>query len=307
MLFWVCWSCQSPMVDNESNASFYEWEYVQKQAEDKLFLQFAPRTIPYGEVKQEDWDKWTALINSDATLQIYATGGGDWAFLETKNGNRISSATIEYFMANPVVGSASHPYFQYSSKSDRIGILRGVRNEFAAKLKETTSFAQLEQLAQQNHCTILWEDYYVKNQYFVTVFKTSELNAIQMSNLFYETGLFEYVQPTFVVLNLPGSLSCNDENILKVLEDEPAILRITSYEHAGRRVNAFCFELANYHFGSRWIRSMVDIPKQFRKEGLSVKISGNIMSCPVSLEGIDPYIRVAPTYFFEIKSIKINN
>ena len=334
----VIFSCQNqmdsainPNSNNEENEDdnlffYYEGdEYALKEINNKLFLQFSPST-PYN----VDWDKWSVdyetwnnLIIDYPTLQKYEvnydfleTGQsstvpsdtrllwGNYAFLESKDGKTIEQATIDYFLSNPVVGSVSFP-FEAPAELGYIGVLQGLRNEFVVKLKETTSFDQFQLLADQNSCTISNEDSHVKNQFFVNVPKTSNLNAIQMSKLFYETDLFESVQPSFVLINLWNS-SFEDKRIVKIYEDEPAIVQKTCFEHVGRK-EAFYFDFVNHsELHSQSVFPIATIPEQFRKEGLSVKISGNVTNCLVAGGCIEPNFRMAPINLFEIKSIKIN-
>jgi hypothetical protein len=64
-------------------------------------------------------------------------------------------------------------------------------------LKGTTTYEQLQELAAQNNCTIGAENQYTKNKFMIYVSKTSNLNALQTSNLFQGTGLFQYSEPNF--------------------------------------------------------------------------------------------------------------
>jgi len=106
----------------------------------------------------------------------------------------LSSAAIKLYKENPEVVSANF-MLEYN------GVLQGLTDEFVVKLKETTSYRQLEELALKNYCIIGEENEFVKNQFMMHVPKISHLNAMQMSNLFYETELFDYSAPNFVVVN----------------------------------------------------------------------------------------------------------
>jgi len=59
-------------------------------------------------------------------------------------------------------------------------------------------------LAEQNNCTIGEENQYTKNQFMVYVSKTSKLDALQTSNLFQETGHFQYSEPNFYMFGIFG-------------------------------------------------------------------------------------------------------
>ena len=295
--------------DDESGSNpfyYYEGEKVPlKQIEDKIFI----RSVSFDEYIDTDfWDKWNALVSSSTILQQspdmkWIGGNFYWVVLQAKNGESIPAATIENFKANPIVGSVSYPFL-----IEHNGILQGLTNNFIVKLKETTSYEQLQQLTEENHCKIEKEDFYVKNLFFVNVPKTSALNAMQMSDLFYETDLFESVQPTFVILNI-SNLSCEDKRVIKVLEEEPAYIRKGCFEHL-RGVDAFVFELVNIHNDlysqGRALFPLGDIPEQYRKEGMSVYISGNVVNCAIG-GCSEPNIRISPINAFELKSIKINN
>ena len=105
------------------------------------------------------------------------------------------------------------------------------------------------------------------------------------------------------------SASCENKMILKVLNEEPAIVRKSCFDHVGR-VDAFYFELVNQHsefFSGVGVFPAGEIPQQYRKEGLSVYISGNVTSCNVGGGCSEPNIKLAYIHLFELKSIKINN
>ena len=104
--------------------------------------------------------------------------------------------------------------------------------------------------------------------------------------------------------------SCENKQILKILNDEPAIVRKQCFEHV-ERVDTFYFELVNSHqdeFNNREaVFPLQEIPEQYRKEGLSVYISGNVTSCTVLGGCSEPNIKLASIPLFELKSIKIDN
>jgi len=108
-----------------------------------------------------------------------------------------------------------------------------------------------------------------------------------------------------------GNASCEDKEILKILKDEPAIVRRGCFEHLGS-VEAFYFELKNSYcniYGRKAVFPVGEIPQQYRKDGLLLYISGNVTSCSICTLGcVDTqYFRLAPRtlYLFELKSIKI--
>ena len=85
------------------------------------------------------------------------------------------------------------------------GKLQGLTGEFIVKLKEGTFFEDFEKLVQEQKCVILNENKFVKNQYQVSVSKNSTKTSLQLGNLFYETGLFEFSEPNFYYINVFNS------------------------------------------------------------------------------------------------------
>jgi len=161
-----------------------------QQIKDKIYLKFT---------QEAQEEQLISIVNSDASLQptsyIYL-GEGTFRFvvLESKDGLQIPLAAIESFKTRQEVVSATYLllyngiYFQ------------GLTDEFVVKLKETTSNEQLQKLAEKNGCKVGAEDSYVKNQFMMYVSKNSKSDAMKLSNLFYETGLFEFAEPNLVVL-----------------------------------------------------------------------------------------------------------
>ena len=179
-------------LNAQQNFYYYQGEKIfLQQRTDKMFLKFA-----FGIQKE----RILALIDSDSSLQPTSDINLDeldlyqnsikYVVLEAKEGNQISSATIEFYKAMEEIISATF-LFQYNET------LQGLMDEFVIKLRETTSYAQLQELAEKNFCTIGEENPFVKNQFMLHVAKTSNIDALQMSNLFYETGLFEWTSPSF--------------------------------------------------------------------------------------------------------------
>ena len=279
-----------------------------EKIENKIFIQFIRNQVI------NDWEQWEVerdvLINSNTALRQssdmkWMGGSFYWVVLESKDGKPIATATVEYFKASPVVATASYPL-----EIEHSGVMQGLTDNFVVKLKETTTHVQLEQLAEQNHCDVEELDryyWYEEDLIWVSVLKTSKLNALQMSDLFYETGLFESAQANFVILNQPG-IQCEEKRIIKVLKDEPVYVRKRCFEHVGR-IDTFYFEFVNmdYDFSPFGLFPIGEIPKQFRKEGLSINISGNVINCGVTGGCIEPNIKLSPIFLFEIKSININN
>ena len=163
-----------------------------KQRKDKIFLKF---------ISEADKEQKLAIVRSVNSLKL--TSDFDlseqhpfnFAVLKSKNGNYIPSATIEYFEKKAEIVSVTYLY-QYKG-----GVFQGLTDEFSVMLKQTTSYAQLQELAEKNNCKVGEENQYEKNVFMLYVSKTSKLDAMQTANLFYETGLFVFSEPNFIILN----------------------------------------------------------------------------------------------------------
>ena len=195
----LCISVAFSMLNAQqgSRESFYYCQdkkiYLQQKT-NLIFLKFTPNA---------DRKQIENIINSDIELQPMLGANFDdcfsiYAVLEEKNGENISLTTIETFKTNPYVIFATS-LFEYNN------ILQVLTDEFVVKLKPSTSYTQLQILAENNNCNIGEENQFVQNQYIIKVPKISDLNALQMSNLFYETGLFDFSEPNFLILNAYNS------------------------------------------------------------------------------------------------------
>ena len=188
---------EEPVVEEPSATLFYYYageKIFLQQIKEKVCIKFAP------DVSKEQLQ---ILIVSDASLKstsdTYLEDGSlRFAVLESIDGKQIPLATIELFKLRPEVVSANYLYRHNGGK------LQAITDEFIVKLGGATSYDQLKELAEQHNCVVGKENQFVKNQYMLYVSKTSDFNAIQMSNLFYETGLFEFSEPNSILLNAFG-------------------------------------------------------------------------------------------------------
>jgi len=143
-------------VKQENDHYYYCFDqkiYLQ-QATDQILVKFAPGA---------GREQLHAIVGSDASLQetsnCYLDEGRHLriAVLESKDGKSISPATLEYFKAEAEVISATY-LFQTGSS------LTGLMDEFLLMLKPSTSYAQLQEIARKNDCTVSDEDMLQKNE-----------------------------------------------------------------------------------------------------------------------------------------------
>jgi len=185
----LCVSMNAQQVSE--NFYYYQGEKIfLQQRTDKIYLKF---------VQNVSKEQIKSIISNDTSLlasgiTLYDDYIPNSIIFEAKGGKQISAATIESLKNRAEVISVNL-LFQYNNAQ------QGLTDEFVVKLKGTTSYGQLQALATKNNCSVGEENQFVKNQFMVKVSKTSNFNALQMSNLFYETGLFEFSEPNFVVLN----------------------------------------------------------------------------------------------------------
>ena len=167
----------------------YDEKIYLQQRSDKIFLKLAPDV---------NMEQAQAIIYGDASLRLaflyrYQHSGWEGCFLdlkeeggvlETKDGRRIPSSTLESLRAREEVVYAT--YMHGTSLST-------FTNEFVLMLKPITSYSQLEELAKKHDCLISGENLLQKTVF--SLYVSSKSSAMQMANLFYETGLFEYSAP----------------------------------------------------------------------------------------------------------------
>ncbi len=144
------------------------------------------------------------LIQTDLSVEITSKGKTEetialFVVIGTKNKSNLSALTIDKFQKSLDVISAI-PMLEYED-----GKLQGLTDEFIVKLKTGTTLEQLQNLAEERNCSIVKENQFVENQFLISVSKTSSLNSLQLANLFYETGLFEFSEPNFFRENIFNS------------------------------------------------------------------------------------------------------
>ena len=164
------------------------------QFTDKISLQFAQNT---------NSERIISILNSNSSLRpMFEINFEDLpeyltfpivTALESKDGKPIPSAVIESFKAKDEIVSVSHLYRPTRNLGGQ-GFI-GFTNTITVRLRGTTTFRQLEDLAERYNFTIEEENQFVRNQFRISVPKNAKLNALRMSNLLFETGLFHFAEP----------------------------------------------------------------------------------------------------------------
>ncbi len=77
---------------------------------------------------------------------------------------------------------------------------------FYVKLKPTTNYLHLASLAAQNNCIIEKQYPYNNKTYLLKAGFQNNYDGLKMANLFFESGLFEYAEPDFRLLDASASV-----------------------------------------------------------------------------------------------------
>ncbi|MDR2962155.1 MAG: S8 family serine peptidase [Bacteroidales bacterium] len=179
----------------EQSGDFYYYfdkKVFLQQRTDKLFLKFT---------QDADAEQVRSIINNNKSLKTKSDTYLERSplrvvILDNKEKKQISPNIIESLKTNKEVVSAT---FLLENKDS---LLIGLTDEFIVKFKETTSYEQLQRLADQYECTIGKENQFEKGEFIISVSKKSKFNAMQTANLFQETSLFEYSSPNFIFFNI---------------------------------------------------------------------------------------------------------
>jgi len=170
---------------------YFEEKVFVNKVLDKMVITFSTDT---------DGNQRRELVKNYSSLRLiegwcnFDVHNNSFASLQSKNRKQIPSETIEFFINDSRITSAT---YVYETKGSWIGLTDIV----IVKLKETTTYEQFENLIEQNDCKIVAIYEFPENRILFSVPKTSKFNSMQMSCLFYETGLFEYTTPNKIMLN----------------------------------------------------------------------------------------------------------
>ena len=148
-------------------------------------------------------DEWANMISPQKDIlsisQLRAMGG--YLILEFKG---IKAADIESKISNFKKDEKIAGAFPFLINKDG-NVIGALTSEFIVKLKKSTSFLQLEQFVEHYQVDISKQYEFDNHTYFLSVQKNSELDAMELSKSFYESGLFEYVEPNFMLFSIYGT------------------------------------------------------------------------------------------------------
>ncbi|MGD1846786.1 MAG: S8/S53 family peptidase [Salibacteraceae bacterium] len=87
----------------------------------------------------------------------------------------------------------AHPFFN----SEKGNGLQAISDRFAVKLKSPGDYFELTKYARLTNTTIIEQNEYDPNLYYLSASKHAQGNALEMANYFYETNAFDFAEPDF--------------------------------------------------------------------------------------------------------------
>ncbi|MCG3168062.1 MAG: hypothetical protein POELPBGB_03862 [Bacteroidia bacterium] len=82
---------------------------------------------------------------------------------------------------------------------------QGITNRFVIQLKTSTSMQQINELMLATNTSLIGQSPFDSTVYYLNADKESKADALDMANQFYETGLFQFAEPDFLLLNIGDS------------------------------------------------------------------------------------------------------
>jgi len=146
-----------------------------------------------GNVTVKMFDKYKPKNQSNTALTV----NNNWAIIE---GEGVSTLNIS---GNPNIIYQGH-FYKAQGKDES-----GLSHLFYVKLKNVSDFSILQTLATQNNVEVIGANKFMPLWYTLSCSKKSFGNALQMANLFYETGNFAFSEPDW--LNNFDLLCGNDQ------------------------------------------------------------------------------------------------
>ncbi len=164
---------------------YYKGEKVYlKEKNDRVLLKFnsvADKIESLRTIQNESLFEVISKVNDVSPFVI----------IQSNDKNPISSSTLNKFQ-NSINVSSALPMLEYKDQS-----LQGLTDQFVVKLKKGVQFEKFQELLKINSCLILNKNKFVEDQYLISISRKSNLNSLQLANLFYETGFFEFAEPNF--------------------------------------------------------------------------------------------------------------
>ena len=148
------------------------------------------RNISYTEFKSDNSDKKTfrenqgiSRFHTRLSLNVNLTEEQYWALLNDIKQNNPSAIISPFFKT-------------------RFNTNIGLSNFFYVKLKEAGDTTLLMQMAEQNNTLIVEQDTFMPLWFILSTTENTLFNALEYCNIFYESNLFQSVEPDLMYENL---------------------------------------------------------------------------------------------------------
>lgn len=182
---------------NESDIFYYyfgEKIYLQER-NDLLFMRFTDSESREHFLSES--------VNGVSSLKLYDPEG-DGRFASESSFNLLILESVSGIVSDDLVCEVNErdDIVTASRLLEYQGRLMASDNDFAVKIKQGVNIHSLETVAKRYDCLIDQREWSGENVYYLIVPKTSSLNTITLSSLFYETGLFEFSSPDFYAFDV---------------------------------------------------------------------------------------------------------
>ncbi len=208
----ICLVLLFSTTQGQQNSKFYYYGnnkvYV-KQSTEKLYVRIKEDVA---EAKKKELQNKFKLP-AEAIMDVQAA---NFVVIDLKTLNENERAKIISDLSKSNEIEISRPVFIASGGNETV-----VDEDFYVKLKQGISYQQLRDFAAQKNCILNEKPYkYDNTVYFLKAGAVNKFDGLQLANDFYESGLFEYSEPDFRLLN--GFESAPKETIFKNGLIEPA-------------------------------------------------------------------------------------
>ncbi len=177
---------------------YFDQKISLNERQDLVFVKFKD-----GQAK----DAFIARINSGVSnLKAYGSDGQNGVDTKQTGSTFLLQGSSLEETAKQLDELKKEPDIEFASKVlEYEGSLLAISDEFSVKLNEQTSKGELYELAKRIDGNVFQRDSFDDDIFFIKVDKSSEYGVLQLSNLFYETGLFEFTAPDFYMFNALSS------------------------------------------------------------------------------------------------------
>lgn len=197
-------SCTKEFVSPDNKCGYTYYYFF----EDKIPLEKSPTSITLGFKENLSFDQASQIINESGYLepimsQNYIVTGQK--FVQTKiKGYRTCedvNRILDYLKENEKISFANQDLYSGQNKKENY---LGLTDEFYVGLKNAQDYPILEKFAQEKNVEIVRKSAYSES-YSMRVDKFSNYDALEMANIFQESGLFEYAAPDFLAIVQPAN------------------------------------------------------------------------------------------------------